>query len=116
MSGTVYRFINGRTPSEKDFVSHFEREPNKVWSPKECQARGLSVVKTLEDCSAMREGVPALMKKRIAVGTLNSTDGLVAPTPSKSCEGHCTWWRHKAPKDVHGNFKLVDETGGDPNV
>lgn len=116
MSGTVYRFINGRIPSENDFASHFEREPSKVWLPNECQARGLSVVKTLEDCNAMRAGVPALRKKRIAKGSLNTTDGLVAPTPSKTCEGHCTWWRHKAPSEVQRIFKLVEEAWGASNV
>jgi hypothetical protein len=112
----VYRFIDGRMPSESDFLSHYERQPDKKWAPKECQARGLSILRTLDDCIAMRQGVPALRKKSIAEGTLVSTDGLIAPTPSKTCTGHCTWWRHKAPNEISSGFKVIDEIAGGKNV
>jgi len=115
-SGVVYRFIDGRIPSEGDFLSHHERQPDKKWEPMECQARGLSILRTLDDCNTMRKGIPALRKKRIAEGTLASTDGLIVPTPSNLCNGHCTWWRHKAPKEVCSYFTILDEIAGGKNV
>src|SRR5574340_731706 len=103
LHGTVYRFINGPHPTEWDFLSHYERAPTKLWGDA-CKARGLSVVRTLEDCEIMREGVPALRKKRIAVADISIPVGVVANTPSKTCVGHCTWWRGADPGAVKALF------------
>lgn len=115
-SGKIYRFINGKSPLAKDFQSHYEREPSKIWEPKECQARGLSVLRTLDDCAAMREAVPALRKKRITEGVLTQSDGVTLITPSHSCKAHTTWWRLGEPDTFTSRFHLHDETTGEKNV
>lgn len=115
-SGVIFRFINGQMPSERDFLSHYERQPDKKWEPNECQARGLSVLRTLDDCNAMRKGIPALRKKRIANGSLSSTDGLIGSTPSNVCNGHHTWWLNKTQKEVSLYFTMFDEIAGGKNV
>jgi hypothetical protein len=109
VSGSIYRFINGRAPLSKDFLSHYERDPGKEWGNTECNARGLSVLRSIEDCAQMRKGVPAMRKKRIAVGTLSGGVGLIAKTPSNTCEGHCTWWRSGPPEEICGLFAAVPE-------
>lgn len=107
LTGTVFRFINGATPVEKDFKSHYERNPGSDWGHQACMARGLSVLRTLADCAAMKEAIPALRKKRIAVAEIESSIGVIAPTPSNSCDGHCTWWRSVAPSAVVPLFSTV---------
>lgn len=112
-SGSLFRFINGRVPAVRDFLSHYERDPNANAEHDPCLARGLSVLKTYEDCNIMRKGVPALRKKRIAVGEPQGASGLLAGTPSRTCEGHCTWWRSVAPTDVVSLFATLSEPTGD---
>ena len=112
VSGEIFRFISGRTPTVKDFVSHYERDPEKEWGQADCISRGLSVLRTLEDCSVMRKGIPAMRKKKIAVGSSIDGHGVIAGTPSMNCEGHCTWWRSTPPESVVGLFSTVSEAAG----
>ncbi len=105
--GTVFRFINGANPVEKDFKSYYELNPSRDWSHDACKARGLSVLRSLADCAAMMEAIPALRKKRIAMAGIESSMGVIASTPSNSCGGHCTWWRHVAPSVVVPLFCAV---------
>lgn len=112
MSGTVYRFINGANPAERDFQSHYERQPDKSWGEEACKARGLSILRTTADCGDMRKAIPALRKKRIAMATVTTAVGLLATTPSISCNGHCTWWRAPKPAEVVGLFSTVTEQHG----
>lgn len=110
--GVVYRFINQRNLTDWDFSSHYERAPKSDWSNSPCVARGLSVVRSVPDYVAMREAVPALRKKKIAVADVSSTVGLIANTPSNSCKDHCTWWRAPTPAEVRVMFNLLDESNG----
>lgn len=109
LAGTVYRFVNGRSPVNSDFTSHYERDPTKDWGVDACKARGLSILRTWEDCQIMRRGVPALRKKRVAVAGIETSVGLVAVTASNSCDGHCTWWRHSSPESVRPFFQMFAE-------
>lgn len=109
VSGPVYRFINGRAPADRDFESHYERNAAKDWDADACVARGLSVLRNWSDCMIMRKAVPALRKKRVAVAMVVSPVGLIAPTPSNSCAGHCTWWRSLAPGQVRPLFSTFQE-------
>lgn len=109
VAGTVYRFINGGQPADRDFLSHYERDPAQEWGAEACMARGLSVLRTLGDCRIMRKAVPALRKKRIAVATVETPIGVIAETPSMSCKGHCTWWRSRTPEQVRPLFSTVQE-------
>lgn len=115
-SGTLFRFINGRAPSARDFLSHYERDPHGQWDHDPCNARGLSVLKTYEDCTTMRKGVPALRKKRLASGAPLGAVGLMASTPSRTCRAHCTWWRSIPPDRVLPFFTAVSESIGDKCV
>lgn len=112
LTGTVYRFINGASPAERDFHSHYERQPDKDWGNESCKARGLSVLKTTAGCGEMRKAIPALRKKRVAVATIDLPVGLIATTPSNSCDDHCTWWRTVHPSEVLGLFTTVSEQHG----
>ncbi len=105
VSGLVYRFIGGRNAREKDFTSHYERNPSANWEDP-CKARGLSVVRTILDCYAMRDAVPSLRPKLAVVANVETKVGLIAPTPSNSCDGHCTWWRDAPPEEVYKLFTL----------
>lgn len=107
--GTVFRFINGRSAVDRDFMSHYERDPEKDWGDDGCKARGLSILRTWADCGVMREAVPALRKKRLVHAEIVKPIGLVASTPSNNCQGHCTWWRNPPPGTVRPLFELLDE-------
>lgn len=109
LTGTVYRFINGRSPADVDFLSHYERKPDRDWGNDTCKAMGLSVLRSIEDCQTMRAGVPALRKKRIAVASINGSAGVIASTPSHACEGHKTWWRTTPPSFLIPLFTRIEE-------
>lgn len=91
-SGEVYRFTNKTQPINKDFISYYELNPTKDWGNDECQAKGLSIFITLEDCLEAAEIIPALKKKKIAVGKLKNSTGAVASTPSTKNKNHKTLW------------------------
>ena len=106
--GTAFRFINGSIPVDNDFTSHYERAPLKSWG-NACQARGLSILHTWGDCGLMRDAVPALRKKKIAIADISTTVGVFASTPSLSCAGHSTWWRAIPPDQVRPLFTTFVE-------
>lgn len=108
--GRIFRFINGKTPTEKDFLSHYEKKPDDDWKDCACKARGLSVLRTIEDCQTMRSGIPALRKKRIAVAEISVSVGVIANTPSQTCNGHKTWWCTTLPSTVTPLFFQIEET------
>lgn len=109
VQGTIYRFINGSTPADRDFLSHYEREPAKDWGVEACKARGLSVLRTWSDCGLMRKAVPALRKKKVAIAEVATPVGLIATTSSNSCAGHCTWWRSIPPDQIRPLFSTCLE-------
>lgn len=109
LTGTVFRFINGRSPADVDFLSHYERKPDGDWGHDPCKARGLSILRSIEDCQTMRSGVPALRKKRIAIASISGSAGVIANTPSHTCEGHKTWWRTTPPSTLTPLFTRIEE-------
>lgn len=116
LSGPAFRFINRRQATEYDFTSHYERQPSGDWAGQECKARGLSVLRTYDDCVIMREAVPALRKKRLAVANVTAQVGLVATTPSANCEGHATWWRSVPIATAMQHFSLLSESTEEAHV
>ncbi|MFM0596069.1 hypothetical protein [Paraburkholderia dilworthii] len=116
LSGSTFRFINKRQPTEYDFTSHYERLPGGDWAGQECKARGLSVLRTYDDCVTMREGVPALRRKHLAVANVAAPVGVVATTPSANCVGHCTWWRNVSPAEAAKHFSLLTESNEEDHV
>ena len=116
-SGDVYRFINGTTPKDKDFKSYYELKPHQDWGSKACEARGLSVFITLEDCIAAAKVIPAFRnrKKLLAKASLPSNSGVIAPTPSKNTNNHNTFWSLVSAQDLSLLFHSVPNMG-DTNV
>jgi hypothetical protein len=108
LTGTVFRFINGRTAGDRDFMSHYERDPEKDWGDDGCIARGLSILRTWGDCEVLRKAVPAMRKKRLVHAEIATPVGLVASTPSNNCKGHCTWWRNPSPSTVLPLFSVFN--------
>lgn len=108
VSGTVYRLTNRTNPKHKDFLSCFERNPGKNWGEKACQARGLSVFTSEEDCKAASAAVPALRKKKLCVADLPSVSGLIAPTPSKNTYNHKTLWPLFSAQELADIFIPID--------
>lgn len=92
VAGMVYRFTSKTIPKFSDFISYYELKPDKDWGDKACQARGLSVYTTEEDCRAARAAVPALKKKKLCVAELPAEAGVIALTPSKNTTNHKTFW------------------------
>lgn len=115
LSGQVFRFINKKNPTNYDFTSHYERDPDGIWHD-QCQARGLSVYKSYEHCLLMRAAVPALRKKLLAVATITGSVGVIANTPSRNCDGHYTWWCCVSPNEVLPFFTNLDEPPGGVSV
>lgn len=91
-SGVVYRFTNGVNPKPKDFLSYYELRSGKNWEDKACQARGLSVYTTEEDCITAIAMIPALRKKKLCAAELSAEAGVIAPTPSNNNANHKTLW------------------------
>ncbi|WP_320055765.1 hypothetical protein [Desulfuromonas thiophila] len=92
VSGLVYRFTNRANPKHKDFLSYYELKPDEDWGDKDCQARGLSVYTTEDDCRAASAAVPALRKKKLCAARLSTKAGVIAPTPSRNNCNHKTLW------------------------
>jgi hypothetical protein len=73
----------------------------------ECQAYGTSVFPTLDAVKNMLCRVPALRKKKIARGELNSDFGRIQNTPSQNDKSHHTWWISEG-SEPWKVFKIID--------
>lgn len=110
--GVIYRFTSRQTPHDRDFKSYYDAKPENDWGSAACQARGLSVYPSLKACAEVVSLIPALAKKSIAVGILDASAGVIAPTPSQTSEEHHTWWIDSDFTDPCGKFINVEKTGG----
>lgn len=90
--GIVFRFTNRTTPKLKDFMSYYELKPESNWANHACQARGLSVYTSEEDCKMALAAVPALRKKKICSAILSAESGVISLTPSRNSNNHKTLW------------------------
>ncbi|WP_405121633.1 hypothetical protein [Pseudomonas petroselini] len=106
-AGVVYRFINGRNPAAKDFLSYYHLKPEHDWGTQECNARGLSVYADLSACYELAEAVPAMKKKKIAVAKFSAPLGVWASTPSSNCQGHKTWWLPENIQNIVDVFTVI---------
>ncbi|WNL38631.1 hypothetical protein RN346_15240 [Halomonas sp. PAMB 3232] len=106
--GLVYRFTNRANPKDRDFLSYYELKPDENWGQKACQARGLSVYTSEEDCKTAISLVPALKKKKLCIGELDSKSGVIAPTPSKNTYNHKTLWPLISAQDLAEIFIPID--------
>lgn len=92
VSGVIYRFTNRANPKYKDFLSYYELKPGEDWGRNACQARGLSVYTSEEDCRTAAAAVPALKKKKLCAAELPTETSVIAPTPSMNNCNHKTLW------------------------
>jgi hypothetical protein len=92
VKGTLYRRVRCSPPSADDFRSVAEEGKRKVSAEKECQARGLSVFRALEDARWFAELYPGT-GSQIAQAELDESDGKAMPTPNNG-NSHTTWWPH----------------------
>ena len=91
VDGDFYRFVS-EPPSEADFIPHSRLYPNRNFTGQECQARAISVFKSLDECKMMRKS-PAFRNKKLAVVHITPEDGVVKSTPSGQNKTHYSWWR-----------------------
>ena len=108
VSGVVYRFTNRINPKHRDFLSYYELKPDEDWGKKACQARGLSIYTSEEDCKAAVSLVPALRKKKLCIAKLGSEFGVIAPTPSKNNYNHKTLWPLVSAQELAEMFMTMD--------
>lgn len=108
VSGTVFRFTNRTNPKRKDFLSHYELYEGRDFGKLECQARGLSIYSSLEDCLDVVAIIPALRKKRICIASLPESSGLIAHTPSKNHQNHKTFWPKLTPDELCEAFQPLE--------
>jgi len=112
VSGKIFRFTGRATPKPRDFRSFYEISPSEDWGSLACNARGLSVFSTKEDCVAAAEVCPALRKKCLCVAELPNTAGLLAETPSKNTQNHKTFWSLLDADKLASLFTSIEAKGG----
>lgn len=92
--GEFYRFVNSihAAPQKNDFLPWLKEYPDRKYYVTKCQACGTSIFPSLDAVNNMLAKVPALRKKKIAKGLLNSGFGKIQNTPSQTEKSHYTWW------------------------
>lgn len=96
----LYRLCKGLLPAEGDFLSFFEKNPDKYKG--NVLAYGLSVFPNAEDCQKAKDKSPRLRKEcsGIAFGQVTEDKGKILRTPNKSNPTHITWWMYKDVKPL----------------
>ena len=107
-SGVIYRFVDTNPPAGVDFVPYAQEYPNRNWGDKECQACGLSVYTSLDDCEKVKRKIPSLRKKLTAAATLDPSQGKLMNTPSRKINNHYTWWFPKELLEPWVLFAIVN--------
>jgi len=92
-SGDVFRLVRANPPQDDDFVPHIILYPDTDFKKRKCEACGLTVFISRDECRRAGDRIPALRGRLLAVATLNSTHGLLAHTPRQSNPHHHTWWQ-----------------------
>ena len=84
-------------PTEKDFLSFWERNSNKVADPELiCQSCGLSVFTDIIGAELAQKSSRSLRKKKLAKGHLSKNSGKIKNTPSQNTgDTHHTWWLNR---------------------
>jgi len=107
---SIYRLVSKHTPKKGDFIPYFISQ-KKDWGKKACQACGLSVHETLEDCrnnyDRLKRRIPS-MRKKIAIAKGEKIEGKFLNTPSKEDSTHCTWWIPKILEKPWELFEVID--------
>ena len=109
----VYRFVTTNPPTQQDFLSWRELNPQLPCPEKltECQARGISVYTSKTDVDRLKRKIPVFRDKILALGNLNSQLGMIQNTPSKNAKSHHTWW-FPFDSEPWTIFQVLDLTNG----
>jgi hypothetical protein len=93
---TVYCLLSD-PPTEKDFLSLWERDPKRVTDPKlVCQSSGFSVFTDVIGAQLAQGISRSLRKKKLAKGRLSENSGKIKNTPSQNTgDTHHTWWLNR---------------------
>jgi hypothetical protein len=86
---TVYRLINGESPTAHDFLSY--KEEGRGFDD-ECIASGLSVYTEMAGIEALKRKIKKLKDRKVIAGTFQSDWGVLKNTPSNLHLSHHTWW------------------------
>lgn len=86
----LFRFCMGDTPEELDFISYYQKFPEKY--KKDVNAYGLSVLQSRDDCLRAYRKFPYLRKyKSVSRGFTNFMRGSWKVTPGRISPAHVTW-------------------------
>lgn len=102
--GNFYRLVSN-PPTTEDFMPQSRKFPTKKFGKKECQARAISLFRSIEDCKNVRK-LPAHKNEQVAKVHINKIDGVVLSTPTALYESHVSWWR--AIKCQILNYTIID--------
>lgn len=102
----VFRLVESDPPSASDFLSNIDEQPQRKFPPNLlCNACGVSVYQKYADVAATRRKYPAALgHKKVAIGTISRTDGVVLETFTPS---HMTWWVQTSTP--HAEFTRYNE-------
>ena len=105
---SYYRLLESETPSEKDFISHRAKYPDKKFHVSECQAMSISVFKDINSCKTIAK-LPKFKDKPAHIARINlqPRDGVIANTPNTKNPDHYSWWR-SSKFDIK-SVQLADE-------
>lgn len=84
---TFYRLVNRYPPTEPDFVSVWQEQPERRQRLDPCQSRGLSLFTTADE-ARKRTSYPTLRCKLVCAIQLTPDAGPLLMTSGY----HCTWW------------------------
>lgn len=91
LTGDVYRLVDGNPPSDWDFQSKHQRSQS-LSKAGDCLACGLSILRSWTDAERLKQRIPGMRKKSIAVGIIPEPLGKTKATPTRNQAGHHTWW------------------------
>lgn len=112
VSGEIYCLTKGKKPVPSDFDPQIircrSRQPVKE-AP--CQASGLSVSRTIDDCREARRLIKSLKNKFICRANLTHIHGKIKNTPIPNMlENHFTWWIPVSVKDPYTLFQAYEDS------
>ncbi|MGV2102915.1 hypothetical protein [Rhizobium sp. 21-4511-3d] len=92
LDADLYKAIDGRQPTLRDFQSFAERGRDGT-DKSACESWGLSVWPHMKAVEHALKAYKFFRKKRIIKFTITSNDGCLKSTPSKPQPEHHTFWK-----------------------
>ncbi len=104
VSGPFFRLVRDDPPRGEDFKTNWDL--GREYGPP-CLRHGLSGFLTLDDATQARAVIPGFRRRRIARGALTPDLGKLKHTPTKTSNGHHTWWVPEGIIRVEQYFAVV---------